>query len=185
MGGVISGGATSDRGYSPYITAREAAFPYDLINKSLSIQVEAAEATVKEDRIHILNSIVGNSGKNINDEPPTHHTKYDYLNNSLKGTFASSVAILQRAAQEDDKGWIKIIKALSKATVRGKMKFDFKADGPFGGLTAARATQLVSHLPLTIDKCEIYNAGAKYGCEFWDALIERVSHFHNLNMLDI
>ena len=92
--GIISGGATSDYGASSRISAREAAFPYELIKKSLSIQVESAEASVEDDRIHILNSIVGCSGEKIDDVPLKAHDNYVKLNNSLRGTFASSTASL-------------------------------------------------------------------------------------------
>ena len=78
------------------------------------------------------------------------HDNYVRLNNSLRGTFASSTATLQRASTEDEKGWNKMIKALSNGSTKGRMEFDFKDDGPFGGLTAARATQMVAHLPLTV-----------------------------------
>jgi len=183
--GIISGGATSDGGDSQIISDREAAFPYNLIEKSLSIKVEVAEASVEDDRIHILNSIVGRSIEDIDDVPLGDHGNYVQLNNSLSGTFASSIATLQRASNEDDKGWEKMIKALSNGSTKGEMLFGFGSDGPFGGLTAARATQMVAHLPLTIDECDIWKAGAKYGLEFWDALFERVNQFHNFNKLTI
>jgi len=183
--GIISGGATSDYGDFERISAREAAFPYNLIEKSLSIKVEVAEASVEDDRIHILNSIVGRSIEEIDDAPLGDHGNYVRLNNSLRGTFASSTASLQRASNEDDKGWEKMMKALSNGSTKGRMVFDFGSNGPFGGLTAARATQMVAHLPLTIDECFVWRAGAKYGFEFWDALFERVNQFHNFNKLTI
>jgi len=181
--GIISGGATSDWGESTRTRAREAAFPYELIEKSLSIQVESAKASVEDDRIHILNAIVGCSGEKIDDVPLKAHDNYVKLNNSLRGTFAFSTASLQRAAKEGDESWNNMMKALSNGSTKGKMVLDFKDNGPFDGLTAARATQLVSHLPLTIGDCSIWDTGAKYGFEFMDALIERVKEFHDLKEL--
>jgi len=181
--GIVSGGVTSDLGNSHYFIAREAAFPYDLIEKSLSIQVEVADASVEDDRRHILNSIAERSIENIDDVPPAAHDNYVRLNNSLRGTFASSTASLLGAAEKDDRRWKKMIEALSNGTTRGEMKFDFYSNGPFGGWTTARATQMVSHLPLTISALSIYSA--KYGSEFLVALIERVAQFHNLNKLDL
>jgi len=181
--GIISGGATTDRGNPFNISAREAEFPYDLIEKSLSIQVEVAEASVEDDRRHILNSIVGRSIEDIDDEPLTAHDNYVQLNNSLRGTFASSTASLRGAVEKDDKRWKMMIKALSNGTTKGEMTFNFSWDGPFEGFSAARATQMVAHLPLTIDVLSIW--GAKYSSDFWDALIEQVKQFHNLNKLDI
>jgi len=181
--GIVSGGATSDLGDSDYISAREAAFPYDLIEKSLSIQVEVADASVEDDRRHILNSIAERSIENIDDVPPAAHDNYVRLNNSLRGTFASSTASLLGAAEKDDRRWKKMIEALSNGTTRGEIRFNFDSDGAFGGWTTARATQMVSHLPLSIDVLVILYA--KYGSEFWDALIERVTQFHNLNKLEL
>merc|ERR1712008_430877 len=74
-----------------------------------------------------------------------------------------------------------MIEALSNGTTKGKMVFKFGPDDAFGGLTAARATQMVAHLLLTIDVLEIWNA--KYGSEFWDALMGRVKQLHSLNNL--
>merc|ERR1712008_422228 len=170
-------------GESRDISAREAAFPYDLIEKSLTIEVEVAVASVEDDRVHILNSIAGRPIEEIDDTPLATHDNYVRLNNSLRGTFASSAPTLERASTEDDKGWTKMIKALSNGNTKGKMTFDFRSDGPFGGLKLARAAQMVSHLPLTIDALSIWNAGAKYGSEFWDALIEQVKQFHDLKEL--
>ena len=61
------------------------------------------------------------------------------------------------------------------------MSFDFKSNGPWSGLTAARAIELVAHLPPTIEKLTIENA--EFGREFMDALIDGVKVFHNLNFL--
>jgi len=180
--GIISGGSTSDLTFSDRITARETAFPFELIKKSLSIQVESAESSVESDRIHILNSIVGNPSNELNNTPHTTHNKYAELNDTLRGNFASSAASLQRAAKEGGEVWKRMIEALSKGSVRGEMVFDFDPDGPWSGLTAVQATELVAHLPLTIDELTIYS---DYGIEFMRALIERVLEFHNMKYLDI
>lgn len=74
-----------------------------------------------------------------------------------------------------------MLEALSNGTTKGTMLLEFRTIGPFGGLTAARATQMVAHLPLTIDELDIWDA--KYSFEFWNTLIERVNQFHNLNKL--
>jgi len=145
--------------------------------------VENAKATEDDDRTHILNSIVGHSDEKLNDVPPTTHDKYVEINNSLRATFASSAASLQRAAKKSDKEWMKIINAMSKGTMRGEMTFNFKSGDTFDGLTAARATQLAAHIPLSIESLIILHAN--YSSEFWDALIERLKHFHNLKTLDM
>ena len=60
------------------------------------------------------------------------------------------------------------------------MKLDFNEDG-WKGMTADRATELVSHLPLNIRKLEILEA--KFGVKFAKALIERVGQCKKLKHL--
>ena len=65
-----------------------------------------------------------------------------------------------------------MVGALSKGTKKDNMEFDFGSEGGFSGLTATRATQLMSHLPLTIKQLTIVNA--EFGSEFMEALIQQV-----------
>jgi len=92
--GIISGGSTSDAGYSPSITARQRSFPVELITKSLSTKVEDAEATHDPDRVLILNSILGNLEHRFNQEPPKFHEQYTALNNVLRGNLALAEELL-------------------------------------------------------------------------------------------
>ena len=123
--GIISGGATSDGGYSALITARKKSFPYALIKKSPSIQVENAQASKESDRIHILNTIIGNTKEHLNNNPPKNYNKYSALNDSLRGGFASSAASLEGALKEGEKGWMKMLVEMSKSTSKSVMTFDF------------------------------------------------------------
>ena len=70
-----------------------------------------------------------------------------------------------------------------QGSMRGELHLDFNSDSVFCGLTVLDATQLVAHLPLTIDRVIIANA--KHGVEFMEALIERVKELHNLKELMI
>jgi len=136
---------------------------------------------VDDDKVHILNSIIGRSRADINEGPPKEHATYIALNDSLKSIFAASPASIQGAMKEGDEEWTKLLVALSKGTTKDDMRFDFGSKGEFSGLNAARATQLVSHLPLTMKRLTIVDA--KFGAEFVDALIERVRQFKNLEEL--
>ena len=178
---IILGGANSDYNNFSTTVARQKAFSFHVIQKSLTIQVENAEASVEDDKIHILNSIVGNTGTALNDTPPKCHEKYVELNDALRGTFASTEPVLEHAAKGDDETWMKIMKALSKATTRG-MKFDFSIPW-LRNLTAAQSTTLVCHLPLTIEKLDIYKARLRV--EFMDAIIERIKQVPNLKDLSL
>merc|ERR1712008_154689 len=163
------------------ITAREKHFPYDVISKALNISVENAEASVNDDRVHILNSIIGKSTADINDPPPKTHEKYTELNDALKSIFAASQASLRGAVYDTDEIWMEMLVALSKGTKKDEMYFNFGDE--FRELTATRATQLMSHLPLTIKRLIIVDA--EYGSEFMEALIEQVGKFKNLEKLGI
>jgi len=176
--GIILGGSTSDMGDYSLTAAREAAFPYDLIKKSLSIEVECAEASVKKDRIHILNSIVGSDELNV--EPPESHDQYIALNNTVRATFASSVASLQGAATKGGTAWNEMVTVLSKGSMT-KISFDFKVGRELGELKSVQATYLVANLPLAIKNLKIKNA--KHGVEFMNSLVQRVGILKNLKKL--
>jgi len=183
--GIISGGSTSDRNIAVMTTLREKHFPYEVIAKALNIDVEYAKASVEDDRVHILNAIIGKSKSDINDPPPAEHDTYIQLNDSLKSIFADSQASIQGAAKEGDVEWMSMLGALSKGTKKDDMRFDFKSTGAFSGLTATRATQLMSHLPLTIKELDIMNADDRFRSEFMEALIQQVVKFKNLDSLVI
>merc|ERR1740124_1773370 len=57
--GIILGGSTSDLGIFERIFTREASFPFKMIRKILMIKIEEAESSVNDDRVHILNSLIG------------------------------------------------------------------------------------------------------------------------------
>jgi len=184
--GIILGGTTSDLGIFERIFTREAPFPFESIKKSLTRQVENITTYnnhESDDKRKILNCMIGQSLKNLNDDVPASHEKYDEFNNIFSGSFASSAASLQRVGKESDEGWKNIIKAFSKGSMRGELYLDFNSDGVFGELSAVRAIQLVTYLPLTIDRLII--ADAQYGAEFMEALIERVKQLHRLKELTI
>lgn len=176
--GIISGGAPCDDGDSDYTTAREKSFPYSVLSKALTIKIEDADATVEADRVHILNSIIGKSSNDLDCVPPEEHDAYTALNWALKSIFAASQASLQGAAKEENEDWMAMLGALSKGTKKEDMTFDFGSEGGFSGLTATRAVQLISHLPLTIKLLWIENA--EFGGEFIESLIEQVKIFKNL-----
>ena len=79
--------------------------------------------------------------------------------------------------------WINMLVAMSKSTSKSKMEFDFR-NGWVSELTAVQAAQLMAHLPLNMEK-RLYISYAKYGAEFWDAVIERIKQFNSLKTLTI
>jgi len=63
-------------------------FPHDVMMAGLTTQLEKAKATVPEDRIRILNCIIGHRGSM--DPPPEAHPKYVETNKRLHSLFALS-----------------------------------------------------------------------------------------------
>ena len=66
---------------------REAAFPLDLADQALTIEVHLSESSYPEDRISILNKITGTP---LDAVPETEHENFDRLNHSLRANFAMS-----------------------------------------------------------------------------------------------
>jgi len=180
--GIVSGGATVDCGETTYIAARERSFPFELISKALTIEVEYAEASNDSDRVHILSSIVGKTQYEFNDGPPAAHGQYTVVNDTLRASFASSIPTLAAASKHVDSVWYAFLVALFRGVKEVDMNFNFK-DDRWNGLPADRATELIAHLPLTVRKLQIYNAD--YGPGFMEALIQHVGESSTLRRLDL
>jgi len=157
--------------------------PYALIKESLAIKVEDVQASEESDRIHILNTIIGNTKEQLNDNPPETHNKYSALNDSLGGKICIVRSFTGGCLKEGETEWINMLVAMSKSTSKSKMEFDFR-NGWVSELTAVQAAQLMAHVPLNMEK-RFYISYAKYGVEFWDAVIERIKQFNSLKTLTI
>lgn len=64
---------------------RESTFPDEIVKAGLAFNVRLTTASSPEDRISLLNCIVGQSP---DAEPPLSHEKYDQLNKRIQGLFA-------------------------------------------------------------------------------------------------
>lgn len=67
---------------------REKVFPLSLCRSFLSIELQHAQASRAEDKVHILNSIIGKPSSR--DPPPDTHERYEELNSMLRGRFAAA-----------------------------------------------------------------------------------------------
>ena len=76
---------------------RESKFPLDRILQATNVDVKQAQASVESDRKFILNSITGRS---VDDAVVDDHSKYDELNNILRGIFVTPG--LDRIIKEKD-----------------------------------------------------------------------------------
>jgi len=79
---------------------RERNFPLDVIKAGLSVEVQRGQASMPEDRVHILNSI---AGQPLENEPLLEHENYEAVNRKLRSKFAFAVLPMAlRAGVHDD-----------------------------------------------------------------------------------
>jgi len=74
---------------------RQSRFPGQVLEAGARVRVQLCEASVKEDRIHILNCI---AGCGLEDEPLTEHEAYDRVNGQLSAIFATAQLPLEKEA---------------------------------------------------------------------------------------
>ena len=138
---------------------------------------------MKEDKNNILNAIIGRCGISLNKTPLNNHEMYDELNDALKASFASSLANLQAASKKSDDVWMKFLHAISKGKKKiEEMAFYFDED-EWGRLTSEYATQLITHLPLTIGQLTINDV--KSGKGFIDAVTDHIGRSSDLHFLGL
>ena len=168
-------------------------FPFELIKKSLNIQIENADATVELDRYCILNAITGEE-ENFDKNPPTTHEKYDELNSSLQGAIAGSIPILQAATTASDEDWKDIMTAFSKGTIQNEIDFHFPDafrkggtnPGGWSDLTPNQFVDLISHVPVNTSSLIIRNPEfGPLGCEVIQALVKCIKKCRNLTKLQL
>jgi len=180
--GIISCGmTTSDNGSASLSSAREEHFPLDRIISALTIDVENADASVANDKIHILNYIQDPYASDFNKAPTVNHPNYDKLNRVVRGAFLSSIPALQYALNKGDEDWHLALKIMCNSIKTCTMSFDFRLG--WDKLTKEKAVELIRHLPVTIRGLEIFFA--PYGEEFVKGIVEFVATATNLKRLNI
>lgn len=75
-------------GHSKQLQTKDVAFPLDTLHKALTMQLERANASMSQDKMMILNSIIGR--QDLTCLPPQYHSSYDNLNASLRARLAES-----------------------------------------------------------------------------------------------
>jgi len=86
--GITNGTCPADYGWPAIKNMREASFPATLANQSQDICIEEANATVDDDKKHILNYI---AERDLELEPLTSHARYDQTNKLLQGKYAAAM----------------------------------------------------------------------------------------------
>jgi hypothetical protein len=85
--GITEGYAPCDQDTARSKQRREAEFPLALANQALSIELQSADASVPDDKRHILNAMIGSADFDA-PLPPT-HPRYGELNETLRARFAA------------------------------------------------------------------------------------------------
>ena len=185
--GIVNGGATSDKN-NLVASQRESHFPFELITKSLNLEVEKAKASYESDRIHILNAIVhGEKCEDFDALPPEDCVAYENLNNSVRGAFASSQGILKHTiSQHNTEVWPQLVNCLSKSSTEDGMKFyfDMGLDIGWDDMLPSQAVALISHLPIEIGHLLISSA-SRFGSSFAVALGKWMKKSGNLKRIDL
>ncbi len=184
--GIVSGGAPYEIGLET--TDREKHFPSDLILRSINIKVESAEASQESDRIHILNSIIGNED-GLKAEPPATHPKYDKLNDAVRGAFAASAPALQSALVAGDDEWNRMLDTLSKGIQTDGIKFSFEhqkyeGESAWFHLTPPKARDMISHLPITCSSLTIEFSEREMAESLLEGVVDYLNKAENLKELN-
>jgi hypothetical protein len=99
----------------------QSSFPLAICHKALAMVLEHAAATVKQDRIAFLNSIMGND--NFSPLPQESCVAYDQLNASLQGKI---VELLYRTALEQGDKGLELFRQKLRASSAKKLTISFK-----------------------------------------------------------
>ena len=182
--GLCPGGAPCDRIGAHARANRESYFPFQLIQTSIQVKVEKAQSSFDSDRVHILNSIIGRKGDELNATPPESHPKYAELNNTLTANFAASEGALQSALKAGGEKWNAVLKAMAHGQPKlEEMTFNFKKGLGWDGMTTDQAVEMVHHLPLAITEIQISHA--PFGPRFMAALADWIERSIGLKKLSI
>ncbi|CAB9520030.1 expressed unknown protein [Seminavis robusta] len=155
---------------------RQSRFPLETCHRALAIKLEDAEATLEQDKIRILNSIVGRTD-NFLAKPPDSHSAYDVLNASLRSKFAE--AGYRVALESDDKQKLGDFRvALSAAPLT-------HLNSAFAGCLQFRseAKHFIGALPVSLEvlDLDIASIGFQSSAEF--ALkLDRLQNLRNLRL---
>ena len=109
---------------------REDAFPLQMIELGLQIQISAAKASIEVDRTRILNSLAAGSLAELDASPQNDHRNIEISDQVLKSTFALAgwrQALLKKIDISDDSS-LPLAKALQGDTSRTQLDFSMLKD---------------------------------------------------------
>ena len=142
-------------------------FPRERLLCLSKVSIQNAVATRDENRKHILNSLVGRKGTDLDLEPLPVHDNYDKLNDAIRGRIFSSQATLNHIYEtRERKYWNSALSALQKS-IEKKFTFDTKV---MPLLTKEAVAELFHHLPIGLEELSINNS--PHGRVVMDALLD-------------
>mmetsp|Transcript_89956 Transcript_89956/g.160104 ORF Transcript_89956/g.160104 Transcript_89956/m.160104 type:complete len:469 (+) Transcript_89956:125-1531(+) len=112
----INNQKSGNKEYPGFKIMRESHFPVNLLSKSVTLCLEAGQATVEADRKHILNSMVGRKDSQLDEEPLRTHSNYQKANDVVRGRLAN--ATFDVGLQQDDDVFKSYLNALSRSGVK-------------------------------------------------------------------
>jgi len=136
-------------------SAREEPFPLEIIECGLSFDLLEADASVAEDKTHILNSI---ANRPLNLEVPKDHVKFDEASRRLRSLFA--IAFLRRtlapAVDQERRDKQRSLQALLAEEIRGD---DWRRSLDMGlagcSVSDGALETLVTHLPQNLKELSL------------------------------
>jgi hypothetical protein len=155
--GLTDGAVTVDYELAEYKAGREAQFPLSVAGKALATEVAKAQATIDDDRKHILNAI---AERDLELPPePAAHRGYTKINYVLRGKFAA--AALVPAVWADFKGIdMHMLFWSLKVAPLTKLELSFEGCTNF---TDDTAMLLADHLPMALELLVVEAAASSAG----------------------
>lgn len=119
--GLTDGAAECDMEDQPEYASynknlREEGFPLESGLAVLDFSLTDAKATQESDRKHILNSIVGRAGEQLEETPLEKHERYEQVNRLLRGRLAQG--IFRLAIDHDSKETERLVKTISDSGLK-------------------------------------------------------------------
>ena len=151
--GLTDGLAASDKGSATAQVRRQAKFPSHVMRAALNARVQDGDATVMSDRRHILNSIIGLRGDDLEMPSLDEHHEYHVANRLMVQRVVHltlDVALSQGQAERQ-----KLLMALTRSHLEEFTHGFLHGDAPVRGFTEPVLCELLEALPDTLCKLDI------------------------------
>lgn len=176
--GITDGYTKSDQN-AGWMTYRQRHFPLIIGEREVfSFDVCKAESSYPEDRMHILNSIVGRKDADLEKVPPESNEMYDTMNNVLKGRLVSSI-------------WVRLVERGNPMTAYGPLLQSSQLNRILLNFDKVQnfdddaADFLCSYLPSSLKEMQVYLPNTSVGVNGTKALYALPSKLQQLTRLAV